>query len=148
MMMASPHFSMDELTFSETAERFGIDNNPKSSESHLKNLQLLANGLEQVRATLDNNPIIISSGYRCLELNRLLRSKDTSKHTLGLAADFTCRKYGSIKEAMEAIVNSSIEFDQLILEFNRWIHISFAAVDDTARRQALVIDRNGAKSYS
>jgi zinc D-Ala-D-Ala carboxypeptidase len=72
----TPHFTLEELIFSNTAVRLDIDNTP--DEEALKNLQILAEGLEHVRTKLNGNAIRISSGYRCLPLNRALRSKDTS----------------------------------------------------------------------
>jgi len=142
----TPHFNLDELTRSDTATRLNIDNAP--TEEALDNLKILAQGLENVRTKLDGNAIRISSGYRCLVLNRALRSKDTSQHIMGLAADFTCSGYGGVDDVMRTLVSSSIEYDQLILEFDRWIHISFPESGETARRHTFVIDRNGVKSYS
>ena len=112
-MQLSPHFTLAELSHSNTATRLDIDNTPLAEE--IANLEILCEGLEQVRTKLDSRPILISSGFRCLELNRALKSKDTSYHTLGLAADFTCPSFGNIHEVMRALADSSIQFDQLIL---------------------------------
>jgi len=141
----TPHFSLDELIFSNTAIRLDIDNIP--TPEALANLEILANGLEAVRAKLYSNPIKISSGYRCLKLNRALKSKDTSYHVKGLAADFTCPRFGTVPEVMRALADSSIEFDQLILEFDSWIHIGFAEAGAKPRRQMMVIDKSGVKVY-
>jgi len=141
----TPHFSLDELIFSNTAIRLDIDNIP--TPEALANLEILANGLEAVRAKLYSNPIKISSGYRCLKLNRALKSKDTSYHVKGLAADFTCPRFGTVPEVMRALADSSIEFDQLILEFDSWIHIGFAESGAKPRRQMMIIDKSGVKVY-
>jgi len=141
----TPHFSLDELIFSNTAIRLDIDNIP--TPEALANLEILANGLEAVRAKLYSNPIKISSGYRCLKLNRALKSKDTSYHVKGLAADFTCPRFGTVPEVMRALADSSIEFDQLILEFDSWIHIGFAGAGAKPRRQMMIIDKSGVKVY-
>ena len=146
MIMASPNFSMDELTHSDTAERHGIDNTPNDNEK--ENLYKLAMEMEDVRELLNNKPIFISSGYRCLALNKLLGSKKTSSHIKGLAADFTCRQYGTPNEIVFALINSSIPYDQVILEFNRWVHISFCEDQETPRRQALIINKQGTMLYS
>ena len=92
MTRLTPHFTLEEFTFSQTATRKGIDNTPH--EGILDNLCILANGMEHVRNLL-NAPIHVSSGYRCPELNDLLGSKRTSQHTKGLACDFTSNVYGS-----------------------------------------------------
>ncbi len=69
MIMGSPHFSINELTFSETATRHGIDNTP--NDNQLDNLFITAMEMENVRELLGNNFIHVSSGFRCLELNTL-----------------------------------------------------------------------------
>jgi len=140
----SPHFTLAELSHSNTATRLGIDNTPLAEE--IANLEILAEGLEQVRTKLDSRPILISSGFRCLELNRALKSKDTSYHILGLAADFTST-YGNVQEVMRAIADSSIQFDQLILEFGKWIHIAFPKQGEKPRRQMMRIGKSGVLLY-
>jgi len=144
MTRLTPHFTLEEFTFSQTATRKGIDNTPH--EGILDNLCILANGMENVRSLL-NAPIYVSSGYRCPELNDLLGSKRTSKHTQGLACDFTSNAYGSPQIIFADIITSDIPFDQLILEFDRWIHISFVEDGGTPRKQALIINGEGAMIY-
>lgn len=144
--MASPNFSMDELTHSDTAARHGIDNTPNEDEKD--NLYKLAMELENVRKLLNNKPIYVSSGYRCLALNELLGSKRTSAHIRGLAVDFTCRQFGTPNEIVFALINSDIPYDQVILEFNQWVHLSFCEDEKTPRRQALIINKEGTMLYS
>ena len=146
MIMASPNFSMDELTHSDTAARHGIDNTPNENEKD--NLYKLAMELENVRKLLNNKPIFCSSGYRCLALNELLGSKRTSAHIRGLAVDFTCRQFGTPNEIVFSLINSNIPYDQVILEFDRWVHLSFCEDEKTPRRQALVINKEGTMLYS
>ena len=146
MIMASPNFSMDELTHSDTAARHGIDNTPNDNQK--ENLYKLAMEMEDVRELLNNKPIFVSSGYRCLALNELLGSKKTSSHIKGLAVDFTCRQYGTPNEIVFALINSDIPYDQAILEFDRWVHISFCKDQETPRRQALIINKEGTMIYS
>lgn len=143
-MQLSPHFTLAELSHSNTATRLDIDNTPLAEE--IANLEILAEGLEQVRTKLDSRPILISSGFRCLELNRALKSKDTSYHILGLAADFTST-YGNVQEVMRAIADSSIQFDQLLLEFGSWIHIAFPKQGEKPRRQMMRIGKSGVLLY-
>ena len=144
MTRLTPHFTLEEFTFSQTAARKGIDNTPH--EGILDNLCVLANGMEDVRNLL-NAPIHISSGYRCPELNDLLGSKRTSQHIQGLACDFTSNAYGSPQIIFADIITSDIPYDQLILEFDRWIHISFVEDGGTPRKQALIINGEGAMIY-
>ena len=128
------------------AKRHGIDNTP--NDMQLENLKTLAKGMELVRTKLDSLPIIISSGFRCEALNDMLGSKRTSQHIRGLAADWTCDRYAYVARVFEVIAKSSIPFDQLILEYDSWIHISFPPEGEEPRRQVLVIDREGARIYN
>ena len=146
MIMASPNFSMDELTHSDTAARHGIDNTPNDNEK--ENLYKLAMEMEDVRELLNNKPIFCSSGFRCVELNTLIGSKKTSSHIKGLAVDFTCRQFGTPNEIVFALINSNIPYDQVILEFDRWVHISFCEDEEAPRRQALIINKQGTMLYS
>jgi zinc D-Ala-D-Ala carboxypeptidase len=146
MIMASPNFSIKELTFSETAIRHNINNTPNDNE--LDNLLITAMEMENVRKLLGNNFIHISSGFRCVELNTLIGSKKTSSHVRGLACDFTARGYGNPNDIVFALINSDIPYDQVILEFDRWVHISFCEDEETPRRQALVINKEGTMLYS
>ena len=122
-MRLTQNFSLEQLIYSETAERERIDNTPGADL--VDNLRLLAEGLEQVRMLI-GFPLEISSGYRSPELNRRVGGAKTSQHTQGLAADFTCAEFGPPMDIIKAIRDSDIEFDQCILEYANWVHISFS----------------------
>ncbi len=143
-MQLTEHFKLEELAFSSTAIARGIDNTPPPEL--LSHLQLLAAGLEQVRALLDA-PLHIDSGYRCGALNAIVRGVPSSAHVSGYAADFVCPQFGSPLEIVKAITRppSSIQFDQLIQE-GTWVHISFAP---TLRNEVLTAHfKSGKVSYS
>ena len=123
-MWLTPNFSLEQLIYSETAERERIDNTPAAEI--VDNLRRLAHGLEQVRM-LTGYPLEISSAYRCPELNSRIGGAIASQHTRGQAADFTCAEFGPPMEIIKAIRSSDIEFDQCILEYAKWVHISFTA---------------------
>ena len=144
-MKLTQHFTLEELIASDIAARHGIDNIP-SSPLVLTNLKTLAEGLENVR-TLLGKPIIINSGYRSIMVNSLLGSKPSSQHTKGLAADFICPSFGTPKDIIKKIVSSDIKYDQVILEFDRWIHISFCEEGFKPRKHALIIDGSGTRNY-
>jgi len=138
MKNLSKYFSFRELTFSKIAEENDIDNTP--TPEILEKLKYTASQLDKVRELL-GKPVNISSGYRCLQVNRRIGSKDTSQHLKGEAIDFKCELFGNPKQVFDAIKKSNMQFDQLILEFNSWVHISF--VKSCGRRECLVIDRFG-----
>jgi hypothetical protein len=134
---------------SETAARKGIDNTP--NDSQLQNIILLANHMQDIRGMLDNNVIIITSGFRSPKLNSAIGGSKTSAHMDGLAADFVCHGFGSPFEVATAIYSHmpDLMFDQLINEFGRWVHIGFPRDGEPARRQLLTAVRgsNGATVY-
>ena len=142
-MRLSKHFSLEELTQSDTAVRLDIDNTP--SEEVMDNLKFLAEKLEDVRVLLCN-PMLVSSGYRSLLLNRHLGSKDTSSHVKGLAVDFISPSFGNPEAIVKTIVESDIQYDQVILEFNRWVHLSFSK--EKPRLQSLIIDKKGVRPFT
>ena len=81
------HFSISELTSSATAQREGIDNRPTESAYHLLHV-LVEQLLDPIREAW-GEPIVVSSGYRCKELNALVGGAKNSHHMLGCAADIT-----------------------------------------------------------
>lgn len=141
-MNLTPHFTLAELVASNEAARRGIDNSP--TPEALAALKRTALGLETVRIRLAGAPVIISSGYRCLALNRAIGSKDTSQHLLGEAADFICPRFGSPAHIVSVLKDSDVPYDQLILEYARsgggWVHVSFS---ERNRRQAFSLDERG-----
>lgn len=139
-MNLSKNFSLEEFTRSETASRRGIDNTPDAETiEHLKETALL---MEQVRELL-GHPITITSGYRSLKLNSAIGSKPTSDHVLGYAADFVCPAFGSVTEVCHAIMDSTIEYGQLIAEYGAWVHIS---TPHKVSRVNLTIDASGTRA--
>lgn len=125
MTKLSEHFTLEELTFSETAIRNGISNTP-SKELLDHALKYLIPGLEQIRKLL-GFPIKINSGYRSIELNKIVPgSSNTSQHTKFEAADIICPDFGSPLSVCKAIIASTIKFDQIIYEYGQWTHISFS----------------------
>lgn len=128
------------MTVSETAARFGIDNTPPADV--VERMRKICQLLEAVRVRLGGAPIVINSGYRSQKVNALVRGAATSQHCKGEAADFIAPRFGNPAEVCAALRDSGIEYDQLILEYGRWTHIS---VSDKPRHQALTIDKDGTR---
>jgi len=129
------HFTLDELTFSQTAAREGIDNTPPPAA--LANLHRMAALMEQIRALLGGRAVHISSGYRCPVLNRRVGGATKSAHMDGLAVDFTVPSLGSPHEVALAIAASNLQFDQLIHEYGSWVHVGLAPLGQQPRQQLL-----------
>lgn len=79
------NFTIEELTKSITAKRKGIDNTP--NDETIQTLNKLAEQLQIIRDEY-GKPIVISSGFRCEELNKLVGGAKNSDHLYGAAADF------------------------------------------------------------
>lgn len=122
-MQLTRHFSLAEMTRSETASRRGIDNTPPApARRALK--RLCEEVLEPVRLHF-GRPVIVTSGYRSPVLNAVIGGALRSQHTLGEAADFTVAGRSNI--AVCCWIASNLAFDQLIYEFGEagWIHVSW-----------------------
>lgn len=133
-MQLTDHFSLAEMTKSETASKLKIDNTAPAPI--VENLTRTAQLLEQVRALLGGSPILISSGYRSPALNRAVGGATNSAHGQGLAADFTCAGAGTPLAICRRIAASSIQFQQLIFE-GTWVHIAAPLAGAKARREVL-----------
>lgn len=144
-MKLSEHFTLEELTYSDIAKRHSLDNNP---DKHIIfNLTRLAELLENVRA-LFNQPIRINSAYRSITVNSLLGSKPTSQHCNGCAADIHIASL-TPDQIVKKIIKSDIQYDQVIREFDSWVHISIPNDEGyIAKKQALIIDKTGTRPYA
>jgi hypothetical protein len=142
----TPHFTLEELTASETAERNGWDNTP--NEQELANLQRLAEFLEDVKEALGGKPIMVNSAFRNKQVNDAVGSKDSSQHRVGCAVDIRVPGL-TPDQVVRAIIASGLPYDQVIREFDRWTHLSVPNTPATpARKQALIIDKAGTRAFA
>jgi len=149
-MQLSPHFTLAELTRSETAQRYQIDNTPDAGG--IAKLQRVAETiLEPVRKHF-GRPVIINSGYRSVAVNRRVPgSSNTSQHTLCEAVDFEVPGFSNYEVAKWC--KDNLTFGQLILEFvnpavpgSGWVHCSIP--NATKHNQVLTAKRiRGRTSY-
>lgn len=146
-MQLSPHFTLTELTRSDTALERGIDNTPPPEL--IPRLVLLAELLERIRATLAC-PVIVTSGYRCEQLNAAVGGVTSSDHSRGHAADIIAPAFGTPSEvaALLAPLVSTLSIGQLILEgFRRrdgtrreWVHVSTRTPEKLVNRVITITD--------
>jgi zinc D-Ala-D-Ala carboxypeptidase len=119
----SKYFTMSEMTSSPTALRHAIKNSPGYIEA--RNLEwLMSHCLDRIREEW-GHAIIVSSGYRCAELNRLVGGAPNSQHKSGCAADIKAVNSKDNALLFKMISESAIPFDQVIDEYKySWIHVS------------------------
>ena len=145
MTQLTANFSLEELTRSEAADRNGWDNTPNERETD--NLRRLAALLQQVKTAVGGKPVMINSGFRSKKVNDAVGSKDSSQHRLGCAADIRVPGMKP-REVVEACIQAEVPFDQIILEFDSWTHISVPNTPEfKPRGSKLIIDRNGARPF-
>jgi putative chitinase len=142
-MQLSQNFTLDELTHTDHRE---LDNTPNDIE--INNLKRLAEFLEQVKTVLGGKPVMVNSAFRSKAVNDAVGSKDSSQHRVGCAADLRIPGM-TPDEVVKAIIASSIGYDQVIREFDRWTHVSVPTEPmGKPRKQALIIDKQGTRAYS
>ncbi len=116
------NFKISELIYSETAVKNNINNMPDINS--LDNmLNLIYYCLQPARELL-NAPMTITSGFRNPLVNRLVGGVNLSQHLYGQAADFIIKGM-TPNQIISIIKTSKIEFDQLINEYDKWVHISY-----------------------
>ena len=156
-MRLSKNFTLKELTYSSTARRLGINNEP--SKEGVYKLTLLATELLQpLRERL--GALRVTSGYRSFVLSEAIGSSSKSQHCKYEAVDLQYVKRGKMDNLMiyQALIDLDLEYDQCILEFGDctatsdpaypdWIHLSWKISDN--RKQTLVAykDDNNKTKY-
>ena len=143
-MNLSKHVTLAEFQNSISATTHGIKNEMNATQIESAKL-LCENVFEPLRIYL-NAPIKISSGFRSLQLNKIIGGSKTSQHTKGEAMDIKIGATGF------NFIKDRLEFDQLIWEFGnddqpQWIHVSFKKGRN--RKQILkATKKNGKTIYS
>ena len=130
-MKLSKNFTYEELCHSSVAERKGLRNRPKTKEEEsvvIENLKALCMEVLQPLRDYLEKPVVISSGYRSEEVNRMVGGVKGSQHLKGEAADIYVENTEHLLKIMHFIMEET-DFDQLIWEKNKagtqWVHVSF-----------------------
>lgn len=84
-MRLTPHFELNELIYSSTAEKLGIDNTPTAKV--IRNLSTLCQTVLEPLREAYGKPIYITSGYRGKALNVAVGGARNSDHLHGCAAE-------------------------------------------------------------
>lgn len=147
VVFKSKYFTLEDFTFSQTAERKGIDNTP--TEKDIKNLEWLCQKILDPLQSKIKKKITVSSGFRNLELNKEVGSTSkSSQHLFGKAADIIVSGM-TAQQVFDFIVKKTkLPFDQIIMEFGRWVHISYDRDKTTQRGKKTVATKiNGKVKY-
>lgn len=131
----SKHITFKEATFSATAQRLGLKNEP--TEQHLKAMKLVAEKCFEPLREWYGKPLKINSFYRGKDLNRAVKGSLSSQHCKGEAIDIDA---GSIAEnkKIHDWIKDNLDFDQIINEYNySWVHVSYT--DKKPNRKQLVV---------
>lgn len=149
-MQVTENFSMAELLHSNTAVRLGLSNQP--TQKTRRNIIEACTQLYQPMREVLGKSVLISSGYRSPAVNKAVGGSATSAHMNGYAIDFISPKYGTpyqiAKYLSTELKKRGIKFDQIILEFNSWVHIGFKTTSGAQRGQLLTAKKiNGKTQY-
>ncbi len=122
------------------------------NEAQVKNLAYLCRWLEMLRDEWNkrygdgDDPIVISSAYRSIEVNRAVGGASTSNHIAGCAADIRCAGIEQAIRYTTILLDISDEsqeaFDELIIEHRGvtwWVH--FAVRPQNNRRKVLILQQ-------
>jgi hypothetical protein len=139
-------FSLRKMIHSDTATRRGIQNIPNEKQTNA--LTALCENVLQPLCDKLGVSIRVSSGFRCVALNRVVGGAPNSQHLRGEAADIHAKGY-TANELFHLILLSGIEFDQVIEEFGEWVHISYTTRRKN-RQSAIIATRrkDGSAKYT
>jgi hypothetical protein len=149
-MRISKNFTLKELTKSSTGERLGIDNQVKDQQTLVNLCALTHNILQKVRE--EHGRTTVNSSFRCLDLNRAIKSSDKSQHVKGEAADIECPALDNFKLAKW--ITSNLDFDMVLLEFytqgipdSGWVHVSYKADGNNREKELTAVKIKGKTVY-
>ena len=123
-MQISKNFTLEEFVKSETAEKKGIANIPDII--NIRNITYLVNTILQPLRDYINSPLVITSGYRCHELNEAVGGHPESDHMaldIYAAADVVSKIY-TPRQLVDIIAELKLPIEQAIDEYGEWLHVS------------------------
>lgn len=123
--LKSDFFTLQELIKSTTAARLKIYNTP--TNEIIRNLQYGVNMVLDPLRRIRQKPIIITSGFRCAQLNKAVGGVPNSWHTKGNAADIHIKDENEAREIFD-ILKTLPSVDTVLFEHSRssqWIHVQW-----------------------
>lgn len=129
------YFNLKEFERSSVADKYNIDNTiPKELIPHIEELIDFLNPIREAWG----KPIIVTSGYRCNELNKKVGGVSNSAHTIGYGVDLVSGNFSVFSNFIKSYFMShpEVKFDQVIIEKSgksQWIHIGLYNKDNKQR---------------
>lgn len=123
--LKSDFFTLQELIKSTTAARLKINNTP--ANEIIRNLQYGVSMVLDPLRRIRQKPIIITSGFRCAQLNKAVGGVPNSWHTKGNAADIHIKDENEAREIFD-ILKTLPSVDTVLFEHSRssqWIHVQW-----------------------
>ena len=148
----TPHFTLEEMTVTNVKLGY-VDKirQTQPNEQVIENLTRVCQWLEMLRQRWNehygegNDPVIINSGYRCQEVNRLVGGCPTSNHLTGCAADIRVMGKEQLLRYVTILLdisdNMHQDFDELLMERKGkcyWLH--FAVRPSNNRRKISLLN--------
>ena len=146
-MNLTKNFTLEEMTKSETALRYDIDNTP--NEQEISAMKLLAEKVLQPVRDHFGKGVKVNSGFRNQDVNQKVGGSRNSDHTRGQACDIEIP--GIPNAELAEWINDNLEFNQLILEFytpgvpdSGWVHVSY--IPENNKKQVLTATKKDGKT--
>jgi len=153
-MKLSNHLSLKEVTYSATAIKHGINNEPNIGQ--LQVLKEMASKVFEPCRKFVGAPLKVTSGFRSKELNKKIGGSLSSDHCISdhatAALDLDCDVYGGKTNAeLFHYIKEKLNFKQLIWEFGNednpsWVHVSYSINDHFNKREVLIAKRQGGRT--
>lgn len=129
MIRITDNFTLEEFLRSSVADRLGISQTEPPYEVVVNVTKLCVGVLQPLRSHF-GEPVIISSGYRCPDVNKAVGGVYNSQHMKGQAADIYLGGDTEKETDYFRWIRNNLDFDQLILEGNEqtsWLHVAYVS---------------------
>jgi zinc D-Ala-D-Ala carboxypeptidase len=146
-MKLTANFTLAEMTKSDTALRFDMENTP--NDEQMANLVALCENVLQPMRDHFGKGVKVNSGFRHPDVNAKVGGSKTSDHCKGMAADVEIP--GVANADLAQWIVDTCDFRQTILEFytpgipdSGWVHVSYNPSDN--KKQVLTAAKQDGKT--
>ena len=148
--MISNHISYKEATYSRTATRLDINNEP--NDEQMDNMCLVAEEVFEPLRIWVGGPIKINSFFRSPELNKAIGGSSKSQHCHGQAIDLDDTFGRATNAEMYEFIKKYLDFDQMIWEFGNddnpdQVHVSYVSEEENRNRRLKAYKEKGKTKY-